>query len=123
MRSWFRQLVAVTAMNLRNLPARLGTSLVAVVGIGGVVAVLVSLLSMGEGFRAALELSGRDDVALILRGGSSDELSSGFGREQVTVIEAARRMRAARLPRPSSTPSSTCRCAAPAPRPTCRSGA
>src|SRR5512135_718845 len=89
MTPWFNQLAAVTAMNLRNLPARLGTSLVAVVGIGGVVAVLVSLLSMGEGFRAALELSGRDDVALILRGGSSDELSSGLGREQVTVIEAA----------------------------------
>jgi putative ABC transport system permease protein len=76
-------------MNLRNLPARLGTSLVAVVGIGGVVAVLVSLLSMGEGFRAALELSGRDDVALVLRGGSSDELSSAFGREEVSVIESA----------------------------------
>ena len=89
MTSWINQLAAVTAMNLRNLPARLGTSLVAVVGIGGVVAVLVALLSMGEGFRAALELSGRDDVALILRGGSSDELSSGLGREQVNVIEAA----------------------------------
>jgi len=76
-------------MNLRNLPARLGTSLVAVVGIGGVVAVLVSLLSMGEGFRAALDLSGRDDVALVLRGGSSDELSSAFDREQVSVIAAA----------------------------------
>jgi putative ABC transport system permease protein len=89
MKSWFNQLAAVTAMNLRNLPARLGTSLVAVVGIGGVVAVLVSLLSMGEGFRAALELSGRDDVALVLRGGSSDELSSAFGREEVSVITAA----------------------------------
>ena len=86
---WVNQLVAITAMNLRNLPARLGTSLVAVVGIGGVVAVLVSLLSMGEGFRAALDLSGRDDVALILRGGSSDELSSSFDREQVDVIAAA----------------------------------
>jgi putative ABC transport system permease protein len=86
---WVNQLVAITAMNLRNLPARLGTSLVAVVGIGGVVAVLVSLLSMGEGFRAALDLSGRDDVALILRGGSSDELSSSFDREQVNVIFAA----------------------------------
>jgi putative ABC transport system permease protein len=85
----FNQLVAVTAMNLRNLPARLGTSLVAVVGIGGVVAVLVSLLSMGEGFRAALDLSGREDVALILRGGSSDELSSTFNREQVNVIASA----------------------------------
>ncbi|NJD31525.1 MAG: FtsX-like permease family protein [Gammaproteobacteria bacterium] len=76
-------------MNLRNLPSRLGTSLVAVVGIGGVVAVLVSLLSMGEGFRAALELSGSDDVALVLRGGSSDELSSSFDREQVNVIVSA----------------------------------
>jgi putative ABC transport system permease protein len=76
-------------MNLRNLPARLGTSLVAVVGIGGVVAVLVSLLSMGEGFRAAMELSGGDEVALVLRGGSSDELSSAFGRDEVSVIVAA----------------------------------
>jgi putative ABC transport system permease protein len=89
MNAWLHQLSAVTAMNLRNLPARLGTSLVAVVGIGGVVAVLVSLLSMGEGFRAALELSGRDDVALVLRGGSSDELSSAFGRDEVNVITAA----------------------------------
>jgi putative ABC transport system permease protein len=89
MNPWLHQLAAVTAMNLRNLPARLGTSLVAVVGIGGVVAVLVSLLSMGEGFRAALELSGRDDVALVLRGGSSDELSSAFGRDEVSVIAAA----------------------------------
>ena len=76
-------------MNLRNLPARLGTSLVAVIGIGGVVAVLVALLSMGEGFRAALDLSGRDDVALILRGGSSDELSSGLTRDEYDVIVLA----------------------------------
>lgn len=83
---WLNQLVAVTSMNLRNLPARAGTSLVAVIGIGGVVGVLVALLSMGEGFRAALDLSGRDDVAVILRGGSPDELSSAFGREAVNVI-------------------------------------
>ena len=87
--SWFNQLAAITAMNLRNLPARIGTSLVAVIGIGGVVAVLVSLLSMGEGFRAALDLSGSEDVALVLRGGSSDELSSSINREQVNVIVSA----------------------------------
>ena len=52
-------------------------------------AVLVSLLSMGEGFRAALDLSGRDDVALVLRGGSPDELSSAFRREEVNVIASA----------------------------------
>lgn len=83
------QLRAVTGMNLRNLPQRLGTSLVAIVGIGGVVAVLVSLLAMGEGFRAALELSGSDDVAIVLRGGANDELSSAFDRSQVSVIASA----------------------------------
>ena len=31
MRAWLNQLAAVTAMNLRNLPARTGASLVAVV--------------------------------------------------------------------------------------------
>jgi putative ABC transport system permease protein len=85
----FNQFVAITTMNLRNLPSRLGTSLVAVIGIGGVVAVLVSLLSMGEGFRAALDLSGRDDVAMILRGGSADELSSSISREEFNVVAVA----------------------------------
>ena len=89
MTPWLNQLSAITAMNLRNLPARAGTSLVAVVGIGGVVAVLVSLLSMGEGFRAALDLSGREDVVVILRGGSPDELSSAFNREAVNVVSSA----------------------------------
>jgi len=89
MGSSIRQMLTVTAMNVRNLPARLGTSLVAVIGIGGVVAVLVSLLAMGEGFRAALELSGRDDVALVLRGGSPDELSSGLDREQARIVSNA----------------------------------
>jgi putative ABC transport system permease protein len=83
---WLAQVLAITAMNARNLPRRLGTSAVAVVGIGGVVAVLVALLSMGEGFRAALELSGRDDLAMILRGGSADELSSALSREEVSAI-------------------------------------
>jgi len=87
--SWVTQVVTVTEMNLRNLPSRIGTSLVAVIGIGGVVAVLVSLLSMGEGFRAALDLSGRDDVAMILRGGSADELSSSFSRDEFDVIASA----------------------------------
>ena len=89
MTPWLNQLSAITAMNLRNLPARAGTSLVAVVGIGGVVAVLVSLLSMGEGFRAALDLSGREDVVVVLRGGSPDELSSAFNREAVNVVSSA----------------------------------
>jgi putative ABC transport system permease protein len=73
-----RQVLAVTAMSVAALPQRLGTAAVAVVGIGGVVAVLVAVLSISEGFRAALALSGQEDVAIVLRGGSTDELASGL---------------------------------------------
>jgi putative ABC transport system permease protein len=44
---------------------------------------------MAQGFRAALELSGSEDVAIVLRGGAGDELSSSFDREQVSVIVSA----------------------------------
>lgn len=81
-----RQMAAVTAMNLRSLPDRMGTATVAVVGIGGVVAVLVAALSITEGFRAAMALSGREDVGIVLRGGSADELSSGLALEAVKHV-------------------------------------
>ena len=84
-----RQLLATVAMNLRNMPSRIAASLVAAVGIGGVVAVLVGVLSMSEGFRAVLQYSGRDDVAVVLRGGASDEMSSGLSLDQVRVISDA----------------------------------
>jgi putative ABC transport system permease protein len=84
-----RQLLATVAMNLRNMPSRTAASLVAAVGIGGVVAVLVGVLSMSEGFRAVLQYSGRDDVAVVLRGGASDEMSSGLSLDQVRVISDA----------------------------------
>ena len=48
----FRQIGAVTAMNFRSLPQRVGTSLVIVIGIAGVVAVLVSVLAMSTGMIA-----------------------------------------------------------------------
>ncbi len=73
-----RQVFAVTVMNLRMVPARAGTALVSVVGIGGVVAVLVAVLSISEGFRATLALAGREDIGIVLRSGSADELSSGM---------------------------------------------
>jgi len=45
-------IIAITLMNLRNIPMRIGASLVIVVGIAGVVAVLVAILSMASGFEA-----------------------------------------------------------------------
>jgi putative ABC transport system permease protein len=82
----FSQIGAVTAMNVRNIPERWASSLVAVVGIAGVTLVLIAVLSIAAGFRQALELSGSQDVAVILRSGSTNEMSSGFGQGQVTII-------------------------------------
>ena len=82
------QIVAITLLNLRNLPQRLGTSLVVIVGITGVVGVLVSVLAMAEGFRYTLASTGRDDRVIMLRAGSDAELSSGIDRDQATVLTA-----------------------------------
>lgn len=89
MASAIEQVVAVTAMNLRNIPQRLSSSLVAVLGIGGVSLVLVALLSIGAGFSRALEGSGQEDVAMVLRAGSPSEMGSYFGQPEVTAVTNA----------------------------------
>lgn len=87
MASTLNQIVAVTAMNIRNIPSRLGTSLVILIGIAGVVGVMVALLSMARGFEATLAGTGRPDRVIVLRGGANDELSSVIFRDQVEVIK------------------------------------
>ena len=82
----FKQFWAVSLMSLQTLPQRLGASSVIVVGIAGVVAVLVSVLAMGAGFRHTLADGGRADRAIILRGGSDAELSSNVTRSDVDTI-------------------------------------
>jgi len=82
------QVAHITAVNLRTIPQRLGTSLVIVIGIAGVVGVLVSVLAMAEGFRHTLASTGRLDRVIMLRAGSDSELSSGVPRDQATLLGA-----------------------------------
>jgi putative ABC transport system permease protein len=81
-----KQIAHVTLMNLRTVPLRLGTSLVVVIGIAGVVGVLVSVLAMSEGFRHTLASTGRPSRVIMLRAGSDSELSSGVARDQATLL-------------------------------------
>jgi putative ABC transport system permease protein len=81
-----KQVVQVTLVNVRTIPLRLGTSLVVVIGIGGVVGVLVSILAMSEGFRHTLASTGRPERVIMLRAGSDAELSSGVPREQAVLL-------------------------------------
>jgi putative ABC transport system permease protein len=84
-----RQTIAITLLSLRSIPERWGPSLVIIVGLAGVVAVFTALLAMAEGFQSTLKSTGREDVALVLRGGSSAELNSGLPRDQATLIKQA----------------------------------
>ncbi len=85
----FRQIATVTAMNLRSIPQRLGTSMVIVIGIGGVVAVLVSVLAIAVGFNEAVKGSGRPDRAIVLRASSNSELASSIARDAaLTIMDA-----------------------------------
>jgi putative ABC transport system permease protein len=84
--SWLNQVAQITLINLWNIPRRLGTSLVVVVGIAGVVGVLVSVLAMAEGFRHTLASTGRSTRVIMLRAGSDSELSSGIARDQAILL-------------------------------------
>ncbi|MGH8495051.1 MAG: ABC transporter permease [Gammaproteobacteria bacterium] len=84
-----RRTLSVARIGVASIPQRWGATLVIVVGIAGVVAVLVALLAMGEGFRAMLTRTGSNDTAIVLRGGSQTELNSTITREQATLIEQA----------------------------------
>jgi putative ABC transport system permease protein len=86
----WNQIIAICALNLRSIGARLGASLVIIIGIAGVVAVLTALLAMAKGFESTLGATGRDDRALILRGGATAELNSGLSTEQLQAIKDTR---------------------------------
>jgi putative ABC transport system permease protein len=87
MLSLFRQIVAVTAINVRSISQRFWLSLSTVVAIALVVVVLLAFLAMGNGFRFAIASAGSDDVAVILRGGSQAEIYSLVTRDQLRLIQ------------------------------------
>ncbi len=87
--TFLSQCLAVTGLNLRNLQERLGSSLVAVVGIAGVVTVFVAVLSIAEGFQQTLASTGSPETAIVMRGGTDTEMNSILLREQTRIVADA----------------------------------
>ncbi|WP_347331688.1 ABC transporter permease [Marinimicrobium locisalis] len=81
----FTQIFTVSAMNLRNLPQRLGASSVAVFGVACVVGVFIGVLSMASGFQRTMISAGSPDTAILMRSGATSEMSSGLGFEEIQV--------------------------------------
>ena len=87
--SFIRQVLLVTNMNLRSVLERSGSSLVIIVGIAGSVAVKVSLLAMAEGLSSTISSTGEEDRVIILRDGSSSELSSGVAMTELDTVSSS----------------------------------
>ena len=64
-----KQIAAVTLMNIKSVPLRLGASSVIVIGIAGVVGVLVSILAMVGGLSQMMTSTGRAHRAIVVMPG------------------------------------------------------
>ena len=87
--SVLKQMVAVTAMNLRSVPQRAGSSSVIVIGIAGVVAVILSVFGMTRSLQSALLATGSPDRAIVLRSGATSEIASTLLVDAVATIKDA----------------------------------
>jgi putative ABC transport system permease protein len=87
--TWLSQTIAITAMTLRSIPQRLGSSVVAIIGIAGVVVVFTSVLSIAEGFRAAMRGTGDPRTVIVMRSGSDTEMTSGLSGEEARLVTEA----------------------------------
>ncbi len=83
------QILAITGVTLRSIPQRLGSSIVAIIGIGGVVIVFTAVLSIAEGFQATMKGTGDAQTVIVLHQGSDTEMTSGFSGEEARLISEA----------------------------------
>ena len=87
--NWIKQIVSVTQFGLRSLPQRLGSSAAALLGIAGVVAVMVGVLSIAQGVMQMMNDSASGDNAIVLRTGAESEMMSGLSGDDVRFISEA----------------------------------
>jgi putative ABC transport system permease protein len=81
-----QQILSVIAFSIRTIPARLGASTSAAIGIAGVVGVLVGVLSIAEGFRHAMTATGSKDVAIVMLSGADNEMTSNLSKDETRLI-------------------------------------
>src|SRR5512139_774754 len=84
--NWLSQIASITKVSLQTLVERKGAAAAAAFGIAGVVAVLVGVLSIAQGFRRTMTVSGTPNTAIVLRGGSDTEMVSILMGEETRII-------------------------------------
>lgn len=84
--NWFSQVISITKLSLQTILERKGSSAAAAFGIAGVVAVLVGVLSIAQGFRRTLAVSGSPDTVIVVRSGSDSEMMSALSGDEARII-------------------------------------
>jgi putative ABC transport system permease protein len=87
--NWIFQVFAVTRFSLLSIPQRKGSSIAAMLGIAGVVAVMVGVLSIAHGIMRTMQQSAGGQNAVVLRSGADSEMMSGLGGDDVRIIAEA----------------------------------
>jgi len=75
--------------NLRSVKERWSSSVVAVLGIAGTVAVFVAMLALARGFQVALTSSGLPENVKVQQVGADSEMTSSMEIGAVRVVEDA----------------------------------
>jgi putative ABC transport system permease protein len=81
-----RQIWVVSVLNFRSLPQRLWQSLVIVVGMGCVIGVLLSMLSMTEGLHSAYLNTGDPRDIFVISLGAQNEGAGSISRDKARII-------------------------------------
>jgi putative ABC transport system permease protein len=82
----FRQALALTVTAVRSIPQRLGASLVTVIGVVTVMAVLVTMLALGEGLERLAQTGSRPDRVTVISAGAQSSLASSVSRATLDKV-------------------------------------
>jgi putative ABC transport system permease protein len=77
------------AYNIRSAMQRWPSSLVAIIGIAGTVAVFIAMLALARGFKATLVSSGLPENAIVQQSGADSEMTSVITIDALRVVEDA----------------------------------
>ncbi|MGH8149126.1 MAG: ABC transporter permease [Steroidobacteraceae bacterium] len=85
----WKQIAAVTNLNLRSLPQRLAASIVVVIGVAGVVGVFITVLAMATGLERTVLHTGNPARAIVLHKAAETESFSNIDIGWVAAIAQA----------------------------------
>jgi putative ABC transport system permease protein len=82
----FRRSLALSLTAIQSIPERIGASLVTVIGVLTVMAVLVTMLALGQGLERLAQTGARPDRVSVISAGSQSSLSSSVSRSALDKV-------------------------------------